>query len=508
MINIDFLTLKAFLTENIDFLVGAKIQKIQQPSRRDFIFILKNNYDIRKLYININPSVYHIAFMSKENEENRFIKIPKQPPMFCMLLRKYLDNCRISDACIVENERILEFHFEACNEFTGKKLLCLAVELMGKHSNIVLYDKETSIILGCAHNIGTEKSRYRELKGGLKYIYPPKQNGVVLSNELKLQFHGLSNEQIQYYLDTDIYRPAIDCDRYTLFSELLENPVMKSSVNEMLDTYYAEFQKQITIDSSKHKLYAVVNNKIKKNNNSIIKIKNLLSKRNDVEKYKLYGELLTSNLYMKANYIKEVELFDYKTNSNIIIPLDESKSMKDNAQHYFKLYTKGKMTREKSHDILAELEIEKEYYENILYSIDNAKDISDFDDIEYELGIVEKDKKKINKINIAKININGFDVFIGKNNKQNDYIISKLAKDDDYWFHTKLCAGSHVLLKIIDKEPDASVIYECAKLAREYSSAKQPSKIGVVYTKRKYIKKPPSAPLGYVTYQNEKEILI
>ena len=147
MINIDFLTLKAFFTENSDFIINSRIQKIQQPTRRDFVFTLRNNGEGRKLYININPQIYHIAFMSMQNEKLRNIKIPKQPPMFCMLLRKYLEGARIIDARAVENERILELYFEIFDELGEKCLLTLAIELMGKHSNVILYDKETSVII-------------------------------------------------------------------------------------------------------------------------------------------------------------------------------------------------------------------------------------------------------------------------------------------------------------------------------------------------------------------------
>lgn len=251
MINIDFLTLKAFFTENIDFIIGARLQKIQQPTRRDFIFSLRNNSESRKLYININPPIYHLAFISTENEEKRTIEIPKQPPMFCMLLRKYLDGCRIADACVIENERILEFHFDTCDEFAQRRSLCLAIELMGKHSNLILYDRETYIIIGCAHNVGSEKSRYRELKGGLKYIYPPQKMKTELSNELKLQFKGLSEEKIQNYLSSETFSPAILGDRYTLFQELLENSIPQNSVNEMLDNYYSNFQEQINLENLK-----------------------------------------------------------------------------------------------------------------------------------------------------------------------------------------------------------------------------------------------------------------
>lgn len=117
-------------------------------------------------------------------------------------------------------------------------------------------------------------------------------------------------------------------------------------------------------------------------------------------------------------------------------------------------------------------------------------------------------RKNKKKNELLKLNINSFDVFVGRNNKQNDYIISKLAKDDDIWFHARLCAGSHVLLKFNGIEPNEEVLFECCKLARKYSSAKQPSKVGIIYTKAKYLRKPPAAPLGYVTYKNEKEVLI
>ena len=266
MINIDFLTLKAFFKENIDFIIGSRLQKIQQPTRRDFVLVLRNNGFSKKLYINIYPQIYHIAFISKENEDKRNIIIPQKPPMFCMLLRKSLEGARIADACCVENERILELHFETYDELSQKRLLCLTIELMGKHSNVILYDKESSIIIGCAHNVGAEKSRYRELQGGLKYIYPPK-NELRLSNELKEQFESLSQEQIQGYLTTESYRPAINENKYTLFEELLLNSVKQKSVNDMLDNYYASIQEELNLKSEKNKLEDVVNAKLKKKKN-------------------------------------------------------------------------------------------------------------------------------------------------------------------------------------------------------------------------------------------------
>lgn len=507
MINIDFLTLKAFFAENIDFIIGARIQKIQQPTRRDFIFSLRNNGESRRLYININPEIYHICFMSPKNEEKRELKIPKQPPMFCMLLRKYLEGSKISDGCVVENERIFELHFDLYDEFEQPRSLCLCVELMGKHSNVILYDRETKFIIGCAHNVGPEKSRYRELQGGLLYKYPPVSK-FRLSDELKQQFSTLSEAEIASYLNTNEYRPAIKDDRYTLFSELIEGSEIQSDVNTMLDNYYSKHQIDIKLSSYKSKLTNAVKLKLEKNINKSNKIEKLFEKSKNSEKYKIYGELLLANSYIKEDYKKQVELFDYYNNCNISIELDDTKTMSENAQKYFRLYAKSKAAKLKNEEILSELKVECEYLENVLYSINVASNLSEISEIEAELGMSDVVPKRTQNPMVPKIVINGFDVYIGKNCRQNDYIISKLSRDEDLWFHTKQCAGSHVLLKVKEVQPDDETILECCKLARENSSAGKPSKVPVIYTKRKFIKKTPAAPLGYVIYKNEKEILI
>ncbi len=507
MINIDFLTLKAFFIENIDFFIGARLQKIQQPTRRDFIFSLRNNSESRKLYININPEIYHLSFISAENEKKRHLEIPKQPPMFCMLLRKYLEGCRIADATVIDNERILELYFDITDELSQSRSLCLCVELMGKHSNIILYDKNTSVIIGCAHNVGSEKSRYRELQGGLKYIYPPKSK-VKLSNELKQQFSNLSDKKISEYLNSEQFRPALSKNSYTLFRELLPDSIPQNSINEMLDNYYSKIQEEKLIISEKNKLLTLVRPKLKKTKSSAEKIEQLLNKRDKTDIYKLYGELITANLYQNNDYTSSIEVWDYINNKNITIELDKNLTLNENAQRYFRLYTKSKNTKEKSFKILENLKIQSENFENIIYSIESANSLEDLNEIKLELGLEKSEKRKCNENEILQLNINGYDIYVGKNNKQNDYIISRLAKDEDLWFHTKMCAGSHVLLKINNKKPDDETIFECCKLARKYSSAKQPSKVGVIYTERKNLRKPPAAPLGYVTYKNEKEILI
>ena len=442
MQNIDYITLQKFFEENIDFFIGARLQKIQQPTRRDFIFQLRNNAESRKLYVNINPQFYHVAFVSKENEKRRNLTIPKQPPMFCMLLRKYLEGCKILDACTIEGERILELHFETMDEFSQKRSLCLCVELMGKHSNVVLYDRETKIIIGCAHNVGPEKSRYRELQGGLTYIYPPR----VVNN-----FEGVPLCNV---LDGDLF------------------------LSEKLDNYFSLIQEGVIISNGKAQIRDVICPKLKRVKNSIDKITQLLNKRDKTYEYKLYGELLTANLYQKKDYSNNIEVLNYFTGENIVIELDETKTLNENAQRYFKLYTKSKTTKEKSEQMLADLKIECEYLENILYSIGNANNLDELEEIKSEIVLIQpllQTSSFERELQILKLEINGFEVFVGKNNKQNDYIISKLSKDEDYWFHTRLYAGSHVLLKVRESEPDAATLFECCKLAREYSSAQHDS---------------------------------
>ena len=189
MINFDSLTLKLFAQENTDFFTGAKIQKIQQPNRSELIFHIRNLGQSKKFYINFNPNFAHICFMNEENERLRNINIPKAAPMFCMLLRKYIQNARLVKLEVPKNERIIELYFEYFDELNEKSLLCLAIELMGKHSNVILYNYDTNVIIGCAHNVSSEKSRERELAGLLPYIYPPKQKKRDL---LRVSFENFS----------------------------------------------------------------------------------------------------------------------------------------------------------------------------------------------------------------------------------------------------------------------------------------------------------------------------
>lgn len=528
MITFDSLTLKAFIRENEEFLTNARIQKIQQPTRRDFVFYIRKNGETRKLYININPQLHHICFMSKENEERRRIEIPQKPPMFCMLLRKHLENARICRVNQPPYERILEFYIETYNELSEKIHLCLAVELMGKHSNVILYNDDTNVIIGCAHNVGAEKSQVREMAGTLPYTYPPKQNKAdILTYNGEIDYDKLSNnfywfsksfaslckgqplKALQNFVELKDLCPAIsgDYNYFSLFEELLPEAIMQSSVNTMIDNYFTHYQEEEKFKLLKTHLLAITHQKLKRTQNSLDKMRTQIKREENCDKYRLFGDLIMANLYAGKDYSTEIEVFDYENNKNIIIELDETKTLKENANKFYKLYNKGKTSKQKLGEMCEELLQTKTYLEQIEYSLNSALNYEDLLEVKPELVTENLPKEKKSKaIEPEKITKGNYTIFIGKNNKQNDYIVSKLAKDNDLWFHTKDCAGSHVLLR--GDSPSNELILECAKLAKQYSSGSNSSKVGVIYTKAKYLKKPPKANLGYVTYSNEKEIII
>lgn len=484
MINFDFITLDLFLRENIDFLCGARLQKIQQPTRQELVFTLRNQGESRKLYINISPKFFHLCFISPENEKKRLIQIPKQPPMFCMLLRKYLESAKIAKVVQPKEERILELYFETYNELSEKIYLCLAIELMGKHSNVVLYNYDTNVIIGCAHNVGSDKSRERELMGGLPYAYPPKINHK--------NFSG--------------------------FSQFLKE---NASVNKTIDDYFAGLIEKEKIKSIKSRLLTVTKTKLRKVNSALEKVKKQSTSAEKADFYRKKGDLIMANLYSNKDFVKSIDVIDYETNSPLKIELDETKTLKENANQFYKLYNKSKTANLKAQEMTQNLAQEREYLEQTLYSIEVVETIEDLFEIENEVnekwkmenGKLDKErgKRKENLSTLRPFDFSTqkqFTVFVGKNNRQNDQII-KMSRDEDIWLHVHNCAGSHVLLRVESgQNVTDEIIFECAKLAKQHSVAKDSSKVGVIYTQAKNLKKPPAAPLGYVTYKNEKEIII
>ena len=560
MLHIDSLLLEAFYKENKNFFENARVQKIQQPTRREVVLQLRNNGETKKLYININPDFYHMCFLTQNSEERRNIEIPKQPPMFCMLLRKHMEGSRILKINKPEHERIIELIFENYNELGDRIEECLSIELMGKHSNIVLYNTDNNIILGCAHNIGAEKSKERELAGGLPYIYPPKQNKknllkttyasfektVKKSNEsikktLSSSFHCLSQYLSQEICESVNVNPEeISCelvteniqklfvalhefmdnteknkysvsDDYQTYSCLKKFEHTYPTVNELIDDYFSYNIEKRLILELKSKLKEKTNKELKKLKTTLDNQNKLLAKKEKTDLYRKKGELLTANSYKIKTGENSIILQDFETGQNIEIDLDETKNVIENAQRYFSLYNKGKKAYSVALEMSENTKSEINYYNQLLYDIEICSSYSDLKEISQELipqDIPQKLKKE-KKINITQTEIDGFSIYIGRNNKQNDYLYSKISSPDDIWFHVLNTPGSHIIVKKQNQTQNLSedTIFKIARLAKEYSTAKNSTKIPVVYTLRKYIKRPNNTKSGFVVYKNETEIV-
>lgn len=543
MINIDSLTLKLFAKENADYFEDARIQKIQQPTRRDLIIQLHSAGETRKLYININPTVYHICFMTPETAQKRHIVVPQQPPMFCMLLRKYMVGSRIIKVNVPEDERIFEIYFETFSEIGEIIPLCLSVELMGKHSNVILYNYDTNIILGCMHNIGAEKSRMREMAGGLPYVYPPKSKRDNLletpkevvearmnidkdrlaesfSSNYQYISKALMNEiiksgeiekNLKIALNFEKINPSININysEFSVFSFIKNERNYKPTINEMLDDYFSFYMEKTVISGIKQSLLTFATKELKKNQSTLEKQQFQAGRLDKALVQRRKADIIMANLYQLKRGLAKITLHDFETGEPVEIDLDEALTPVENANRYYKLYNKAKTAFEVATEMMQKTTSRIEYFENIIFQIETAEDYASLFEIEEELMPKTKNAKKLPAPIVDETEINGFKVFIGKNNKQNDYIFSKISSPEDIWFHAQNSPGAHVLVKLDDKkELDDDTLVKVAQIAKKYSKQSTAIKAPIIYTKRKYLKRPPNTPAGYVTYKNEQEITV
>ena len=559
MIGLDSLTLLAWYRENCNFLKNARIQKIQQPDRKSIILSLRKEGISKKLYINIDPIFYHLCFMNSKNESLRELTFAKQPPMFCMLLRKYLEGAKISDCRVIDGERVFEIDIEKFDEFSDQRSLRLTIELMGKYSNIILYNSTTKIIIGSAHNIGEEKSRNRQIIGGLPYEYPPIQMKKFIEttpfqdfvNEIKFSnqkihaliannyFHFtlfsarlLVEKNVKKYDSSNVftienlkklyndlvdystlnnYIPQINPIDNTYFLLKEENNTQNyTTVNEMIDSYYAKNYIEKKLNAEKDALITKINKdilKIKKINQKLV---DNTKSNSETEELKLKADLIMSHMYENIFNSNEVYLLDYVSNQTVSVEYDLSKTPVENANLYYKKYTKGKKAIEVNKELTKENVEKISLLEDYLYNVQAAESLRDIADIKNEIyGKKDNVAAKKETMNIPTLEINGFVVYTGKNNRQNDFIYSKLSSPNDLWFHVLNQPGAHILIKVPKgKVVDNDTLLKCAQLAKQLSSATTSGKTSVIYTKRQFIKRPPKTQAGYVTFKNEIEIVV
>ncbi|MBR6162789.1 DUF814 domain-containing protein [bacterium] len=541
MINFDSLTLKAFLEENKDFLVGARIQKIKQFSRAEVMLQLHKSGETRKLYININPSCFHLCFMSEENEKKRALVAPKSALMFCMLLRKYMDGVKITDVQVPKYERIFEIYFDYYVSEEEKNRYCLAVELMGKYSNIILYNYDTNVIAGCCHNVSAQKSKERELSGLLPYSYPKKQRkkdllktsfeefqAVLKENKnLSEEFYYLTNvivenafglsenehelyEKLRNLVSLSSVSPSVSND-FEQFSLLdIENAKKYDSTNEMIDDYFTYQQSEKAANTTKIKLLSHINQQIEKFEELKEKQEKLAFETGTIEENKEKADLIMANLYQLKDGEKALRAVDFN-GREVVISLDENKSGSENAEHYYTLYKKSKSASEKSKELLEETLKSLKYWEEKRQEAEETEDAKLLETLSKELlpqQTKQNNQKKSDK-NLEMVEFLGFKIYVGKNDRQNDYLLSKISSPEDLWFHPLNGAGAHVLIKKNkngETVPD-EVILKAARLTKQYSSSKNSTKVPIIYTNRKYVKKANNK-IAFVTYKYESEIMV
>lgn len=554
----DGIVTKCIVSELNESIINSKVNKIFEPTKNDIMLGLYNSGINYCLHICINPSTcrLNLTTHSKPN--------PITAPNFCMLLRKHLIGARIISISSFDLDRIVEIDFECYNELNDKIIKKLYIEIMGSCSNIILTNNNNIIIDAIKHiscNREIMPARIYELptntKNSILKTNSFDEFNLCLSNittddpldkKISDSFNGLCRPFIQYVLEksnnnlensfeyvkniiANIETNSLACieinnDYVIDFSKENNTPL---KINFFIDDYYYNKETDNSFKNFRNEILKVVLSALKKTTKKLDNINNKLSECNKMNKYKLYGELITSNLYRLKDNIESATLENYyDNNSPITIPMDKSISPNKNAEKYFKKYNKLKNTLEIVSIQKKETEKELNYIESIVFSIENAKSIHDLEDIFDEISenlITSKrtekgasmrpynnkkntKQKNTTKDNLLKYEINEFTVLVGKNNRQNDELTLKIASKEDYWFHTQGIHGSHVILKTEGKEVDENTLLQCAKLAAKHSKAKLSSNVPVDYCLVKFVKKPNSAKPGMVVYTNYKTLYV
>lgn len=557
----DGIVAKSILNE-LTPLIGGKIDKIYEPNKNTIILGIYSKGKNHSLNICIDSHNCRINLTTHSSVN------PLVPPNFCMLLRKHLIGSIVSNISMFGLERVINIEFETINEFNEIEIKTLVIELMGKHSNIILINNK-NIIIDSMRHIHSETS-YREIMPSKMYTLPPSD---------KLDFLSLKNFEdfyLKFYKTELSELPASIVQTFTGFSisftesilkkcnttdtsknELLKiynyicNIINSSSplnfeliykndklsdyvliinntgktvdLNNFLDDFYFERETLETFTNYKNTISKKIFEIKKKYSNRLISIKSKLKECDEMEKYKLYGELITANLYKLHNtHTSVIELENYYDNNNLIaIPLDIKYSPNINAKRYYKKYSKLKNAFKIVSNQQLETEQELNYIESIIYELENSSTLADIQDIFEEISenIIFKDKlknkekkntssKKKNKTKIfspIEYEFDGFKIYVGRNNKENDWLTFSLANKHDIWFHTKDIHGSHVILKA-DKPINDTILVKCAKIAVQHSKARNSSNVPVDYCLVKFVKKIHNSKPGMVIFTNNKTL--
>lgn len=576
----DGLTLFGITDELKNLLVGGRISKIYQPDKNDVVLSVYNNREEYKLLISAHSVDCRIHLARKPFEN------PSSPPMFCMLLRKYLLGGKIEEIVQDGLERILNITIKNTDEFMQPAEYEIVAEIMGKHSNIILLDLQTKIIIDSIKRIGLDVNRYREILPGKTYTKPPVEEKVDLlisdrssiinvikdaaksgktktlskwlletfagfsgisAQEIavragidhKIPISNLSEDDIEALTDSMMkiredlilrnFDPCVyfskssrvPLDFWLFPMEIYKNELITgvSNVNTAVDTFFSKKREISEIEKAKHKIKTEVAKILKKLNQSLEYLEERRQRTLDFEKYRLWGEILSANLYnIKPGQSKVILPNFYQPGEEIEIPLNEKLSPSQNAQKYFNRYKKLQSTKNIVESRISKILAEIDYLESVLVNIDYSQSMEDLEEIQQELesqGYLAAPSHKKRRQKTASSSkplqfksSDGFIINVGKNNKQNDVLTFKKAKPDDIWLHAKNTPGSHVVIESSGNEVPETTLVEAAILAAHFSKSRNSSNVPVDYTYVKHVKKPSGAKPGFVIYYHQKTIYV
>lgn len=554
----DGLFTKAMTEELSGLLRGGRINKIHQPYKNETILVIRSGGKNHKLLLSAHPS-YARMQITQESYDN-----PKEPPMFCMLMRKHLEGYVIENIYQSGLDRVVIFEVKGRNELGDVSEKQLIVEIMGRHSNIILVDKEKNMIIDSIKHVSYAVSSIRTVLPGQIYKAPPAQekadpftateedilgrldfNAGQLDKQLVQHFSGVS----PLFAKEVLYQAGL-ANRSTLpkaFLHLIATlakreysptlvasgkkeafymvPLLHlqresrtfSSLSEMLDRFYFGKAERDRVKQQGNDLERFITNEIDKNEKKIKKLERTLKESERSEQYQLFGELLTANLYQTEKGMKEIEVSNYyEEDARVVtIPLDPQKTPSENAQKYFSRYQKAKNATGIVQEQIELAQTESAYFDTLLQQLHSAspKDIEEIrEELQEEGYLKQKQRKGMKKPANAKPQLesyfssDGDEIFVGKNNKQNDYLTNKFARRDEIWLHTKDIPGSHVVIR--NENPSNQTIKEAGILAAYFSKAKDSSSVPVDYTKVRHVKKPSGAKPGFVIYDNQQTIYV
>lgn len=560
--NLDGLTMSVLAKELHERLQTGQIQKLYQIDKTTLLFKIRAHNEDQNLIITVgsNPALY----LSQPLQD-----LPKEPSSLCMFLRKHIEGSRIVKVKQINGDRILCIQSDKLEMDGSITTTYIYVELMGKYSNCIFV--QDNIILESLIHVSPLMNRERSIGPKLTYELPPNANRVNLMdfdeteilNLLTSFSAGTVQETIRSIfngfgkplLDEVLHRAQLVGDEYiesmseeeinnlaqTLYSlrtdlnsssglYVLENsnhkktyaslPLHDYEIVKTYETISEALEESIHSTKSIHtadkELEKILTAAIKKEETRHQKIQAELDDTEKMETYKLYGDILMINAHLQVQYQPSIELPNLlsENNETLTIPLKPQLTIVENAQWYYKLYTKLKNRMVSGEYQLNASTTKLEYLKSILYSISLATTRESLEEIRRECmdaGIIKKSKKplsyKLGKSNYIHLTIDEGEIFIGRNNQQNEYLTHRFAKPTDIWFHTQEIQGSHLILRL-NVEPDDMIISKVAQYAAYFSKARETSKVPVDYTYIKNIKKPPGSPLGFVIFNTHQTMIV